>query len=78
MSTVLSVRNHRFSKHESEANGNGKSRFDTTGLAPVDKATEKSVLFIGFDWGTNKSCLRAAYAGKPETAIEQIVPTVVG
>lgn len=78
MSTVLSVRNHRFAKLDNAPAVNGRSRFDTTTLEPVEKATEKAVLFLGFDWGTNKSCLRAAYAGKPETAIEQIVPTVVG
>ncbi|HTH49657.1 MAG TPA: rod shape-determining protein [Candidatus Limnocylindria bacterium] len=78
MSSVLSVRNHRFTKLESAPAANGRSRFDTSTLAPAEKATEKSVLFLGFDWGTNKSCLKAGYAGKPETAIDQIVPTVVG
>ncbi len=78
MSSVLSVRNHRFTKLESIPAANGRARFDTATLPPAEKATEKSVLFLGFDWGTNKSCLKAAYAGKPETAIDQIVPTVVG
>ncbi len=78
MSSVLSVRNHRFTKLETAPAINGRSRFDTSTLPPAEKATEKSVLFLGFDWGTNKSCLKAAYAGKPETAIDQIVPTVVG
>lgn len=78
MSSVLSVRPHRFNKVEGAPATNGASRFDTSALAPAAKATEKSVLFLGFDWGTNKSCLKASYAGKTETAIDQIVPTIVG
>ena len=78
MSSVLSVRPHRFNKVENTPTVNGRARFDTSTLPPAEKATEKSVLFLGFDWGTNKSCLKAAYAGQAETAIDQIVPTVVG
>jgi rod shape-determining protein MreB len=78
MSSVLSVRPHRFNKVENAPTVNGRARFDTSTLPPAEKATEKSVLFLGFDWGTNKSCLKAAYAGKAETAIDQIVPTIVG
>ncbi len=42
------------------------------------KASEKTVLHVGFDWGTNKSCLKASYAGSAETLLEEILPTVVG
>jgi rod shape-determining protein MreB len=77
MNASLNVRNPRFAKLDSNAPvTNGKGRFDVDELTP--QITEKTILYLGFDWGTNKSCLKAGYAGNPEIAIEQIVPTVVG
>lgn len=77
MNATLNVRNPRFTKLDSTTPvTNGKDRFDTGELTP--QATEKATLYLGFDWGTNKSCLKAGYAGKPELAIEEIVPTIVG
>lgn len=77
MNTTLNVRNPRFTKLDSTtAVTNGKGRFDTGELTP--QATEKAILYLGFDWGTNKSCLKASYAGKSEFAIEEIVPTILG
>ncbi len=62
--------------HPQRINGNGKSRFDTGQTAA--SATSRAVLHLGFDWGTNKSCLKAAYGGKSGFALEQVIPTVVG
>lgn len=77
MNASLNVRNPRFAKLDSTAPvTNGKGRFDVDELTP--QITEKTILYLGFDWGTNKSCLKAGYAGNPEIAIEQIVPTVLG
>jgi rod shape-determining protein MreB len=42
------------------------------------KTEEKSVLLVGFDWGTNKSCIHSAMAGAKDNAFHCIVPTVVG
>lgn len=44
----------------------------------VTKQTEKAPLLVGFDWGTNKSCLKAAMSGSADKFFEAIVPTVVG
>jgi rod shape-determining protein MreB len=46
--------------------------------APASKSTDKLVLHLGFDWGTNKSCLKASYAGSSEMFVEEIIPTIVG
>lgn len=45
---------------------------------PNARMTEKSILYLGFDWGTNKSCLKASYAGSNDLLLEEIIPTVVG
>lgn len=76
MNAALNVRNPRFNRLDSTASANGKARFDHEDL--TEKATERATLFVGFDWGTNKSCLKAGYPGKSEMAFEEIVPTVVG
>jgi rod shape-determining protein MreB len=44
----------------------------------IVKSTEKRVLHLGFDWGTNKSCLKASFAGSNEMLLEETIPTVVG
>lgn len=45
--------------------------------APAKK-TAPSVLLLGFDWGTNTSCLQGAYPGQSELSVNELVPTVVG
>ncbi len=72
---VLTNGNHRHFNPQ-RVNGNGKSRFDTGQAAAP--ATSRAVLHLGFDWGTNKSCLKGAYTGKSGFALEQVIPTVVG
>src|SRR5678815_5050743 len=43
------------------------------------KAKEKAgVLHLGFDWGTNESCLKASVAGSGEMFVEEIIPSIVG
>src|SRR6188508_2123539 len=42
------------------------------------KAKEKAVLYLGFDWGTNESCLKASFAGSGEMFVEEIIPSIVG
>ena len=37
-----------------------------------------STILLGFDWGTNKSCIHASYAGTTEVLISAVIPTVVG
>ncbi|MHB1307872.1 MAG: rod shape-determining protein [Limisphaerales bacterium] len=36
------------------------------------------ILLVGFDFGTNASCLRASFAGSTDLVVNEIVPTVVG
>lgn len=38
----------------------------------------RTALLVGFDWGTNKSCIQAARAGAEEMLANHTVPTVVG
>lgn len=35
-------------------------------------------LYIGFDWGTNTSCIVGGYAGNKEISVKEIIPTLVG
>jgi rod shape-determining protein MreB len=76
MNTILNVRSPRFAKLDDSTPANGKGHFD--GETSTATATEKTTLFLGFDWGTNKSCLKAAYSGQPGLAFDEIVPTIVG
>ncbi len=42
---------------------------------PQSKTT---TLLVGFDWGTNKSCVQTSLAGSSETLLDTVVPTIVG
>ncbi len=53
---------------------NGRSGVQLTTESP--KTT--SALLVGFDWGTNKSCVYVAKPGTSETAMTAVVPTLVG
>ena len=46
--------------------------------ADMPITAKTSVMIVGFDWGTNKSCIQASFAGSDEPVVSQIVPTVVG
>jgi rod shape-determining protein MreB len=41
-------------------------------------ATKSKVILVGFDLGTNKSCLLAGAAGTTDIAVSKVVPSVVG
>lgn len=59
---------------------NGKGRFDicaNNGVA-THAITDRAVMMLGFDWGTNKCCIKGAYGGQNELAADCIIPTVVG
>ncbi len=71
--SVLTPSNHRYFKPQEV---NGKGRFDI--CANNGTATDRAVLLLGFDWGTNKSCLKGAYGGSHELATDRVIPTVVG
>ncbi len=47
-------------------------------VEPAAKGPRGDVLLVGFDLGTNSSCLKAAYAGSGDLAVNEIIPTVVG
>lgn len=77
MNSTVNVRSARFNKADANATvTSGSPRFDTGEGNP--QSTERATLYVGFDWGTNKSCLKAGYAGNAGFAFEEIVPTVVG
>jgi rod shape-determining protein MreB and related proteins len=47
--------------------------------SPNRKGTDaKSVLLLGFDWGTNTSCIQGTLPGSTEPVVSELVPTVVG
>lgn len=71
--SVLTPSPHRYFKPQEV---NGKGRFDI--CANNGTATERAVLLLGFDWGTNKCCLKGAYGGSHELAADHVIPTVVG
>src|SRR5262245_47124876 len=45
---------------------------------PVAAKSATRVLHVGFDWGTNKSCLKASFVGTQDLFLEEIISTVVG
>ncbi len=45
--------------------------------APTRKS-ERKIMLVGFDLGTNKSCVLAAPAGSNDLTVTKIVPTLVG
>lgn len=49
--------------------------------AQSSKAAPKAAtqaLLVGLDWGTNRSCLLAGYQDATETALSELIPTLVG
>ncbi|HZP61533.1 MAG TPA: rod shape-determining protein [Opitutaceae bacterium] len=46
--------------------------------APTTRRTDRKVVLVGFDLGTNKSCLLTGAPGSNDIIISKIVPTVVG
>jgi len=46
--------------------------------ADAAKAARTDLLLVGFDFGTNTSCLKACYAGAGDLVVNEMIPTVVG
>lgn len=47
-------------------------------VAPVRRSGERKRLLVGFDLGTNASCILAGPADGRDTTVSKIIPTVVG
>jgi rod shape-determining protein MreB len=50
----------------------------TRAAKAAQESQSAKTLLLGFDWGTNMSCLQGAYPGETELAVNELVPTVVG
>jgi len=46
--------------------------------APAPAGTRAKTVLVGFDLGTNKSCVLAGSAGNTDIAVSKVVPSVVG
>lgn len=57
---------------------NGYKRTPSLSLDDTTTKSTRTVLLIGFDWGTNKSCMQAVQQGTNESKASFVVPTVVG
>lgn len=75
MNSVLTPTLNRYFKPQEV---NGKGRFDICATNGHGSVTDRAVMLLGFDWGTNKSCLKGAYGGHPDLAADHVIPTVVG
>ncbi len=49
-----------------------------SGGAPAARPAKSKTILIGFDLGTNKSCVLAGSAGTTDIAISKVLPSVVG
>ncbi|MBM3878526.1 MAG: hypothetical protein FJ387_02240 [Verrucomicrobia bacterium] len=49
-----------------------------TEAAPKALSPKSELLLVGFDFGTNTSCVKAAYAGSTDLVVNELLPTVVG
>lgn len=78
MNSVLqSTRSNRITPLAEVDDVKGVSRKSSGGSEPKPRG-EKTQLLLGFDWGTNKSCMKASWQGSDEMAFDGIIPTVVG
>jgi rod shape-determining protein MreB and related proteins len=83
MSTVLNhvpVNTNRLAEVELEQSRIASSprRVSSSAASPAAAKSTSKVLHLGFDWGTNKSCLKASFTGSQDLLLEEIIPTVVG
>lgn len=44
----------------------------------LGKAADRKIVLVGFDLGTNKSCVLAGAAGSSDIAVSKVIPSVVG
>ena len=67
MSAVLNhVNNNRLAEADVEPKVSVAARRGSASSPTATKSTDKAVLHVGFDWVTNKSCLKASLAGSNE------------
>lgn len=45
---------------------------------PTERGAKTKTVLVGFDFGTNKSCVLAGSAGSTDIGVSKVVPTVVG
>ncbi len=50
----------------------------TVSKQPANTGQKTKTILVGFDFGTNKSCVLAGAAGSNDIAVSKVVPTVVG
>jgi len=58
------------------ANGTGTSAHSST--ATPSSTTRRKIVLLGFDLGTNKSCILAGAAGSVDFSVSKVIPSVVG
>ncbi len=63
---------------QSAATANSAATSQNSSSAPSARRTDRKTILIGFDLGTNKSCLIAGTPGTDDIALGKIVPTIVG
>src|SRR5690349_11051960 len=83
MSTVLNhapVNTNRIAEIELEQSRivSSPRKSSSSAAAPAAAKNTSKVLHVGFDWGTNKSCLKASFAGNQDILLEETIPTLVG
>lgn len=72
-----STRSYRIAQTKAEAAETAKARFDTA-ILDNPAVARKTVVHVGLDFGTNKSCLKASLNGDKAMLTDEIIPTVVG
>jgi len=50
----------------------------STPAAPAGRRSDRKTVLVGFDLGTNKSCILAGLPGTSDVVVSKIVPSVVG
>lgn len=57
---------------------NALATTNATTIPPRPAAVKSKTILVGFDFGTNKSCVLAGAAGNTDIAVSKVVPSVVG
>ncbi|HRP03635.1 MAG TPA: hypothetical protein PLV87_01865, partial [Opitutaceae bacterium] len=50
----------------------------SSSLPHLEKGTQRKIVLVGFDLGTNKSCILAGSSGSGDIAVSKVIPSVVG
>lgn len=70
------AKNTRYQFQDEEKKGRRSPQ--GAGGEPARADAASSVLQLGFDWGTNKSCILGGASGSTDVTVNHTVPTVVG